>query len=60
MKRTLSIILAVFMVLSSIATLFVASAEETEAEIVDAAFALEKGKALEGSKTLTGVVSGIV
>lgn len=62
MKRTLSIILAVFMVLSSFATLFtvVVSADETEAEIVDAAFALESGKALEGTKTLTGVVSKIV
>ncbi|MBP5230621.1 MAG: hypothetical protein ILO68_02730, partial [Clostridia bacterium] len=59
MKRALSVVLAVLMVLSCIATL-VASAEETEAEIVDAAFALEVGKSLEGTKTLTGVVSQIV
>ena len=34
--------------------------EETEADIVDAAFALGKGDSLNGSKTLTGVVSGMV
>jgi hypothetical protein len=34
--------------------------DETEADIVDAAFALGKGESLNGSKTLTGVVSGMV
>ncbi|MBP5657481.1 MAG: hypothetical protein J6X52_03025 [Clostridia bacterium] len=34
--------------------------DETEADIVDAAFALGKGESLNGTKTLTGVVSGMV
>ena len=62
MKRALSIVLTVLMVFSCFATMLsvVASAEETEAEIVDAAFALAEGGKLSGTKTLTGVVSSIV
>ncbi|MBO7401242.1 MAG: hypothetical protein J6U75_08555, partial [Clostridia bacterium] len=57
-KRILSMILALAMVLS-LGLSVVAEGEETEADIVDAAFALEPGASLEGTKTLTGTVSSI-
>ncbi|GEM_PF-2490584 len=57
-KRILSMILALAMVLSLGLSVF-AEGEETEADIVDAAFALEPGASLEGTKTLTGTVSSI-
>ncbi len=58
-KRILSMILALAMVLSLGLSVF-AEGEETQADIVDAAFALEPGASLEGTKTLTGEVSYIV
>ncbi|MBO4794917.1 MAG: hypothetical protein J5547_02430, partial [Clostridia bacterium] len=57
-KRILSMILALAMVLS-LGLSVVAEGEETQADIVDAAFALESGKSLEGTKTLTGEVSSV-
>lgn len=58
-KRILSMILALAMVLS-LGLSVVAEGEETEADIVDAAFALATGASLEGNKTLTGEVSQII
>ena len=59
-RRILSLILALAMVLSSSFITAFADGEMTEPEIVDAAFALETGKALSGTFTLTGVVSQIL
>ncbi|MBQ6183226.1 MAG: discoidin domain-containing protein [Clostridia bacterium] len=58
-KRILSMILALAMVLSLGLSVF-AEGEETQADIVDAAFALATGASLEGNKTLTGEVSQII
>ena len=59
MKKLVCIALALAMMISCAFTVLAEDAQ-SEAEIVDAAFALEPGKALEGDKTLTGVVSAIV
>ncbi|MBP5237588.1 MAG: hypothetical protein ILO64_01265, partial [Clostridia bacterium] len=56
-KRILSMILALAMVLS-LGLSVVAEGEETEADIVDAAFALAVNETLE-NKSLTGTVSSI-
>ena len=59
MKKLVCLALALAMMLSCAFTVL-AEDTQSEAEIVDAAFALEIGSSLEGEKTLTGVVESIV
>ncbi len=57
MKKLISLALVFVLVLACV---FTVAADETEAEIVDAAFELEQGKSTSEAKTLTGVVTAIV
>ncbi len=57
MKKILSFILA-FMMIATMAV-SVSAAEMTEDEILEAAFALESGDQLDGTHSLTGVVTSI-
>ncbi len=59
MKKTLLPILLIAVMVFQAAFAVAVFAEETAEEIVAAAYALAQGKALEGQKTLTGVIESI-